>query len=212
VGRAVNQAVVIAFLAIFAFNYVFEQTLLATHPELLDPAADTAVAEALEPFSREVGESPYEVHAELQQTMNDLVGIIRREQELKDALAALEKFKERAKTLAVPGERAYNPGWHYAQDLRNMLLVAECVAMAALEREESRGGHTREDHPAMEPEWRKVNLILTLDGDKIDMVHQPLPVIRPDLLDLFDISELKKYMTKEELAGHREAAALEEGH
>jgi succinate dehydrogenase / fumarate reductase flavoprotein subunit len=152
------------------------------------------------------------VHAELQQTMNDLVGIIRRESEVRDALAALEKFKERAKTLAVPGERAYNPGWHYAQDLRNMLLVAECVAMAALEREESRGGHTREDHPAMEPEWRKVNLILTLDGDKIDMVHQPLPVIRPDLLDLFDISELKKYMTKEELAGHREAAALEEGH
>jgi succinate dehydrogenase / fumarate reductase, flavoprotein subunit len=181
-------------------------------PVVAQTDLDAAVTEALEPFSREVGESPYEVHAELQQTMNDLVGIIRREQELKDALAALEKFKERAKTLAVPGERAYNPGWHYAQDVRNMLLVGECVAMAALEREESRGGHTREDHPAMEPDWRKVNLILTLDGDKIDMVHQPLPVIRPDLLDLFDISELKKYMTKEELAGHHEAAALEEGH
>ena len=188
------------------------ESLGAAKPVVAQADLDAAVAEALEPFSREVGESPYEVHAELQQTMNDLVGIIRRESEVRDALAALEKFKERAKTLAVPGERAYNPGWHYAQDLRNMLLVAECVAMAALEREESRGGHTREDHPAMEPEWRKVNLILTLDGDKIDMVHQPLPVIRPDLLDLFDISELKKYMTKEELAGHREAAALEEGH
>ncbi|HEY1670801.1 MAG TPA: fumarate reductase/succinate dehydrogenase flavoprotein subunit [Trebonia sp.] len=181
-------------------------------PAVAQADLDAAMAEAIEPFSRTDGESPYAVHAELQQTMNDLVGIIRREQEVKDALAALEKFKERAKTLAVPGERAYNPGWHYAQDLRNMLLVAECVAMAALEREESRGGHTREDHPAMEPEWRKVNLILTLDGDKIDMVHQPIPVIREDLLDLFDISELKKYMTKEELAGHREAAALEEGH
>jgi succinate dehydrogenase / fumarate reductase flavoprotein subunit len=112
----------------------------------------------------------------------------------------------------VPGERAYNPGWHYAQDLRNMLLVAECVAMAALERQESRGGHTREDYPEMSPEWRKVNLILTLKGDTIEMVHQPLPVLRADLLDLFDISELKKYMTKEELAGHREAATLEEGH
>jgi succinate dehydrogenase / fumarate reductase, flavoprotein subunit len=188
------------------------EALGGAKPVVAQADLDAAVAEALAPFTREVGESPYEVHAELQQTMNDLVGIIRREQELKDALAALEKFKERAKTLAVPGERAYNPGWHYAQDVRNMLLVGECVAMAALEREESRGGHTREDHPAMEPEWRKVNLILTLDGDKIDMVHQPLPVIRPDLLDLFDISELKKYMTKEELAGHREAAALEEGH
>jgi succinate dehydrogenase / fumarate reductase, flavoprotein subunit len=188
------------------------ESLGSAKPVVAQADLDAAVTEALEPFSREVGESPYEVHAELQQTMNDLVGIIRREQELRDALAALEKFKERAKTLAVPGERAYNPGWHYAQDVRNMLLVGECVAMAALEREESRGGHTREDHPAMEPEWRKVNLILTLDGDKIDMVHQPLPVIRPDLLDLFDISELKKYMTKGELAGHREAAALEEGH
>ena len=181
-------------------------------PAVTQADVDAAVNEALEPFSRADGESPYEVHAELQQTMNDLVGIIRREQEVKDALAALEKFKERAKSLSVPGERAYNPGWHYAQDLRNMLLVAECVAMAALEREESRGGHTREDHPGMDPEWRKVNLILTLDGDKVDLKHQPLPVIRPDLLDLFDITELKKYMTKEELAGHKEAAALEEGH
>ncbi|HEY1822619.1 MAG TPA: fumarate reductase/succinate dehydrogenase flavoprotein subunit [Trebonia sp.] len=188
------------------------ESLGSSKPAVAQADLDAAVAEALEPFTREGGESPYEVHAELQQTMNDLVGIIRRGSEVRDALAALEKFKERAGNLTVPGERAYNPGWHYAQDLRNMLLVAECVAMAALEREESRGGHTREDHPAMEPEWRKVNLILTLDGDKIDMVHQPIPVIREDLLDLFDISELKKYMTKEELAGHREAAALEEGH
>jgi succinate dehydrogenase / fumarate reductase flavoprotein subunit len=181
-------------------------------PAIAQADLDAAVEEALAPFNRTDGESPYEVHAELQQTMNDLVGIIRREQEVKDALAALEKFKERAAHLAVPGERAYNPGWHYAQDLRNMLLVAECVAMAALEREESRGGHTREDHPAMDPEWRKVNLILTYSDGKISMVHQPIPAIRPDLLDLFDITELKKYMTKEELAGHKDVAKLEEGH
>jgi succinate dehydrogenase / fumarate reductase flavoprotein subunit len=181
-------------------------------PAVVQADLDAAVEEALAPFTRTDGESPYVVHAELQQTMNDLVGLIRTEEEIKDALAALEKFKERAKTLSVPGERAYNPGWHYAQDLRNMLLVAECVAMAALERQESRGGHTRDDYPAMSPEWRKVNLILSLDGDKIEMVHQPIPPIRPDLLALFDISELKKYMTKEELAGHPGAAALEEGH
>jgi succinate dehydrogenase / fumarate reductase flavoprotein subunit len=187
-------------------------SLRGAKPVIAQPDLDAAVAEALEPFSREVGESPYAVHAELQQTMNDLVGIIRREQELKDALTALEKFKEQARNLAVPGERAYNPGWHYAQDVRNMLLVGECVAMAALEREESRGGHTREDYPEMSPEWRKVNLILTLHGDTIDMVHQPIPVVRPDLLELFDITELKKYMTKEELAGLPDAAKLEEGH
>jgi succinate dehydrogenase / fumarate reductase, flavoprotein subunit len=185
---------------------------LGDAPVIAQADLDAAVAEAIAPFNRTDGESPYQVHAELQQTMNDLVGIIRREQEVKDALAALEKFKERYDALSVPGERAYNPGWHYAQDLRNMLLVAECVAMAALEREESRGGHTREDHPEMSPDWRKVNLILAFNGDTVEMVHQPLPVIREDLLDLFDISELKKYMTKEELAGHREAAALEEGH
>jgi succinate dehydrogenase / fumarate reductase flavoprotein subunit len=188
------------------------ESLNGSKPAIVQAELDAAVEEALAPFSRTDGESPYTVHSELQQTMNDLVGIIRREQEVKDALAALEKFKERAKTLAVPGERAYNPGWHYAQDLRNMLLVAECVAMAALEREESRGGHTREDHPAMSPEWRKVNLILSLDGDKVEMVHQPLPTVRGDLLDLFEVSELKKYMTKDELTGHRQAAELEEGH
>jgi succinate dehydrogenase / fumarate reductase, flavoprotein subunit len=188
------------------------ESLGSAKPAVAQADLDAAVAEALAPFERAEGENPYTVHHELQQTMQDLVGLIRRESEVKDALAALEKFKERATTVAVPGERAYNPGWHYAQDLRNMLLVAECVATAALERQESRGGHTREDYPVMSPDWRKVNLILSLNGDELEMVHQPIPTIRPDLLDLFEISELKKYMTKEELAGHREAAALEEEH
>ena len=177
-----------------------------------------AVEEALAPFSRSEGENPYTVHHELQQTMNDLVGLIRRESEVKTALGELEKFKERAARVAVPGERAYNPGWHYSLDLRNMLLVAECVAMAALERQESRGGHTREDYPEMSPEWRKVNLILTLTGDKLELTHKPLPVMRPDLLGLFDKSELKKYMTADELAGlpapqpPASSATAEEGH
>ena len=188
------------------------ESLGSDKPAVSPADLDAAVAEALAPFERTEGENPYTVHHELQQTMQDLVGLIRRESEVKDALAALEKFKERAETVSVPGERAYNPGWHYAQDLRNMLLVAECVATAALERQESRGGHTREDYPAMSPEWRKVNLILSLNGDKIEMVHQPIPAVREDLLALFEISELKKYMTKEELAGHPGAAALEEGH
>jgi succinate dehydrogenase / fumarate reductase flavoprotein subunit len=182
-----------------AADYI--DSLDGVKPVVAQADLNFAVAEALEPLSRTEGENPYTVHAELQQTMNDLVGIIRREQEIKDALAALEKFKERTAVVAVPGERAYNPGWHYALDLRNMLLVAECVAMAALEREESRGGHTREDHPGMDPQWRKVNLILTLDGDKVELAHKPLPVMRTDLLELFDVSELKKYMTGEELAG-----------
>jgi succinate dehydrogenase / fumarate reductase flavoprotein subunit len=164
-------------------------------------ALEEAKAEVLAPLNRAEGENPYTVHHDLQQTMQDLVGLIRRESEVKQALTELEKFKERAARVAVPGERAYNPGWHYALDLRNMLLVAECVALAALERQESRGGHTRDDFPAMSPEWRKVNLILTLTGDKLDLVHKPLPTMRADLLELFDKAELKKYMTEEELAG-----------
>ncbi len=193
-----------------AANYL--ESLGDAKPTVAQADLDAAVTEALAPLNRAEGESPYAVHSELQQMMGDLVGLIRRADEVKTALADLEKFKERAATVAVPGERAYNPGWHYSIDLRNMLLVAECVAMAALERQESRGGHTRDDYPDMSPEWRKVNLILSLNGDRIEMVHQPMPALRPDLLDLFDVSELKKYMTKEELAGHREAAALEEGH
>ena len=123
-----------------------------------------ARAEALAPLNRAGGENPYTVHAEVQQTMSDLVGIIRREEEIKTALAELDKLRERAGKVSAPGGSVYNPGWHLALDLRNMLLIAECVAQAALERQESRGGHTRDDYPAMSPEWRKVNLICSLDG------------------------------------------------
>jgi succinate dehydrogenase / fumarate reductase flavoprotein subunit len=82
-----------------------------------------------------------------------------------------------------------------------MVLIAECVAQAALERQESRGGHTRDDFPQMSAQWRKVNLICALDGDKVTLRRQPIPAMRPDLLALFDLSELKKYMTDDELAG-----------
>jgi succinate dehydrogenase / fumarate reductase flavoprotein subunit len=194
-----------------AADYV--ESLGGSLPSVSDAGLDAAMAEALAPFSRGEGENPYTVHHELQQTMNDLVGLIRREHEVKQALGELEKFRERAASVTVSGGRAYNPGWHVALDLRNMLLVAECVALAALERQESRGGHTREDFPAMNPEWRKVNLILTLSGDKVELAHKPLPAMRPDLLALFDVGELKKYMTEEELAGLPSApAAPEEGH
>ena len=80
-----------------------------------------------------------------------------------------------------------------------MLVVSECTAKAALERTESRGGHTREDFPKMDPKWRKVNLVCSLDGEDVRLEHKPLPVMRPELQGLFDQSELAKYMTDEEL-------------
>jgi succinate dehydrogenase / fumarate reductase, flavoprotein subunit len=170
-------------------------------PPVPGAALDGARAEALAPLARAGGENPYAVHAEVQQTMSDLVGIIRREEEIKTALAQLEKLRERAAKVSAPGGTAYNPGWHLALDLRNILLIAECVALAALERTESRGGHTRDDYPAMSPEWRKINLVCSLDGDRAALHRQPVPPIRPDLLALFDAAELKKYMTSDELAG-----------
>jgi succinate dehydrogenase / fumarate reductase flavoprotein subunit len=131
--------------------------------------------------------------------MSDLVGIIRKEDEIKAALAELEKLRARAATVSSEGGLAYNPGWHLALDLRNIMLIADCVAQAALERQESRGGHTRDDFPTMSPEWRKVNLIAALDGDRVALRRQPMAPVRADLLALFDRAELAKYYTDAEL-------------
>ena len=119
--------------------------------ETVQAAAD-AGRRAVREGGPAVGENPYTLHADLQQTMNDLVGIIRREQEIEQALVtALDELAARAEQLSVEGHRQFNPGWHLALDLRNMLLVSRCVAEAALLRTESRGGHTREDFPEMDP-------------------------------------------------------------
>ena len=173
----------------------------AKRPTVSDESIDSAASEALAPFKSEVAENPYSLHMELQQSMNDLVGIIRRADEVQAALDKLETLKAREKLVAVEGHRQFNPGWHLALDLKNMLMVSECVARAALMREESRGGHTRDDFPGMNPEWRKVNLICSIDGDSdtVSVEKQPLASMRPDLLALFDRHELSKYMTDEEL-------------
>ncbi len=175
---------------------------LPARPAVPEAALASAAAVALEPLERAEGESPYAIHGELQTIMNDLVGLIRRESEMKTALVELDKLRARAAQVSAAGGRAYNPGWHLALDLRNMLVVAECVAQAALERQESRGGHTRDDYPGMSPEWRKVNLICSLDADgTVALRRQPMVAMRTDLLELFDVGELKKYMTEDELAG-----------
>jgi len=180
-------------------------------PRVHDEDVTAAAAAALAPFAgggQNGGENPYTLHQELQQTMNDLVGIIRHETEMLDALARLEKLKERAVGVLVEGHRQFNPGWHLALDLRNMLLVSECVARAAVERQESRGGHTRDDYPQASPVWRQVNIICALDASAsaepgaigaIAVRRQPLPEMPPELLGLFDRDELSKYMTDHEL-------------
>ncbi|MFD5378235.1 fumarate reductase/succinate dehydrogenase flavoprotein subunit [Streptomyces griseoincarnatus] len=189
-----------------------------TRPRADDAQVDAAAAEALRPFSAEGGEpadgppeNPYTLHQELQQTMNDLVGIIRREHEMRQALEKLAELRARARRAGVEGHRQFNPGWHLALDLRNMLLVSECVARAALERTESRGGHTREDHAVMDRAWRNVNLLCSLTDPsgglaatdavrgQITLTRETTDPIRPDLLALFEKDELVKYLAEEEL-------------
>lgn len=179
----------------------YTDTLGAKRPKVDDVQVAAAVEEALTPLARDGGENPYTLQSDLQDVMGDLVGIIRRKGELEESLSRLAELRERIRKLGAAGGRRYNPGWHLALDLRNMLVVSECTAKAALEREESRGGHTREDFPKMSPTWRKVNLVcsLTPDGD-VELTHQPIPRMTPDLVALFDKSELSKYMTDEELS------------
>ncbi|MFF0427407.1 fumarate reductase/succinate dehydrogenase flavoprotein subunit [Streptomyces sp. NPDC021012] len=174
----------------------------ATPSEAAEEDVAAARAEALAPFepaSAGPPENPYTLHQELQQTMNDLVGIIRREGEMAEALERIAALRERAGRIVVEGHRQFNPGWHLALDLRNMLLVSECVARAALERTESRGGHTREDRPAMERSWRPVNLLCRAGDGGVALERVRTEPIRPDLLALFEKEELAKYLAEEEL-------------
>jgi succinate dehydrogenase / fumarate reductase, flavoprotein subunit len=184
---------------------------LSSRPSVAQGAVDTAAKRALAPFegptNGTAAENPYTLHLELQQSMNDLVGIIRKAEEITEALGRLDKLRERFKNIQVEGHRQYNPGWNLAIDLRNMLLVSECVAKAALERTESRGGHTRDDHPSMDSSWRKVLLVCrAAGGDEvipdITITREDQVPMRPDLLEVFEISELEKYYTDDELAEH----------
>ncbi len=152
-------------------------------PPMIDDAEIKAAADhALAPFSVEGGENAYLIQHDLQQVMQRLVGIIRNADELTESLKELQRLKERSLHLSVEGHRQYNPGWHLALDLVNMLNVSECIATAALERQESRGGHTRDDFPGPDDSWAKVNLVLTLDDKgEVALKHQPLPVMPDEL-------------------------------
>ena len=173
---------------------------LGSKPKLEQAEIDRALASALAPFKGDSKENAYAVHYELQQMMNDLVGIIRVGAEMREAIEKLEVMKERAKHVSVSGDTKFNPGWHIALDLMNMLLVSEAVAKSAMEREESRGGHTRDDFPTMDPKWRAIHVITSWDGSKVSTERQTLPPMPKELAELFAVEELKKYLLPEELA------------
>jgi succinate dehydrogenase / fumarate reductase, flavoprotein subunit len=146
---------------------------------------ESIVRESLEPFERAGGENPYAIQADLQDTMQNLVGLIRTESELKEAIKKIELLKQRASKVRVEGGRVYNAGWHTALDLRSLLTVAECSAVAALERTESRGGHTREDHPYTDDTWGKVNVVVRLREGRLQISREPLPEMPAELKALF---------------------------
>ncbi|MFE3292410.1 fumarate reductase/succinate dehydrogenase flavoprotein subunit [Rhodococcus sp. NPDC059234] len=188
---------------------------LTGRPQVAQDDVDAAAAMALAPFDPPPegapAENPYTLHLELQQSMHDLVGIIRTDAEIRSALGKLEQIRHRIESVTVEGHRQFNPGWHLAVDLRNMVLVSECVAKAALLRTESRGGHTRDDHPAMDPSWRDTLLVCSLVGGAdsggrvvpdVSVAPEPQLPMRPDLFALFDFAEVAKYFTDAELAEH----------
>jgi len=119
--------------------------------------------------------------------MHNLVGIIRTESELQRALVKIRELKERAEQTGVEGNRQYNPGWHLAMDLRSLLTVSEVIALAAIERKESRGAHTRDDYPDTSPEWGKSNIVVRIGpGGEANVSLEPLPEMQAELRELVE--------------------------
>ena len=173
---------------------------LGQRPKVTDGEISRAKSRLDAPFTGSGGENPYSLHQELQNLTQDLVGIIRTETELADAIVKLDSIRQRSEKVRADGGRVFNPGFHLALDLENMLLVSESIAKSALARKESRGGHTRDDYPKMDPEWRQYNHLSRWNGSKVEVAPEEAIMLPHELLDLFEVDELKKYFTQGELA------------
>jgi succinate dehydrogenase / fumarate reductase flavoprotein subunit len=148
---------------------------------------------AIAPFERDGGsenegdEGPYAIQYELQDLMQENVGIIRTSAELEGAMARIEALHVRSDRTAVRGNREYNPGWHTALDLHNLLTVSEMIARAALERPESRGAHTRDDHREKDPEWGGLNLVIHKGADgSMEIRREPIPPMPDELAGIIE--------------------------
>ncbi|QYO66554.1 fumarate reductase/succinate dehydrogenase flavoprotein subunit [Leptolyngbya sp. 7M] len=142
---------------------------------------------ALEPFERDGGENPFSIQHDLQDMMQRLVGIVRNEGEMEEALEGLSSLKERAARCSVSGNIDFNPGWHTALDLRNLLTVSEAITRSAIERKESRGGQFREDFPDKDPEWGKKNIAVKRDSDgHMQISHIPIPEMPAELKQVIE--------------------------
>jgi succinate dehydrogenase / fumarate reductase flavoprotein subunit len=171
----------------FAAKFAKENKLGAIDESRVEPMA----RKALEPFERGAGgEGPYPIQHDLQETMQDLVGIVRRENEMARALEGLQKLWDRAKRVGVTGHRQYNPGWHTALDLTHLLTVSEAITRSALERKESRGAHFRDDYPNKDAGFGKVNVVVSkLPDGTMQVRREPIPEMRAELKQV--IEEMK---------------------
>jgi succinate dehydrogenase / fumarate reductase flavoprotein subunit len=156
-------------------------------PKVDDGAVQRAMQGALAPFERgSSGENPYRVQQDLQDTMQALVGIVRTESEMQEALTRLAAFRERAARVGVDGHREYNSGWHTALDLHNLLDVSEAITRSAIERKESRGGHFREDFPDKTAEFGTFNIATRLVGGEMKVSRAPLPDLPAELKQVIE--------------------------
>ena len=151
----------------------------------LDPAQlQNAERDMLAPFERADGEFPYEIHRDLQETMQTLVGIFRNEEDLQKALGELEKLKPRLERVCADGSRMFNPGWHLTRDLKSMILISEAVTRSALARRESRGAHSRVDYPNLDDAWGKKNNIIVKRGDEMVLEQRPVAEMPVELKEV----------------------------
>jgi len=157
-------------------------------PSLDDGAIDAVMRKSLEPFDRgDAAGNPYKVQSDLQDTMQDLVGIVRTESEMQDALVRLSDLQQRAETVGVGGHREYHAGWHTCLDLRNLLTVAEAITRSAIERKESRGGHFREDYPDKDPACSHFNVAVSRDQDgAMRVARVPIPEMPAELKQVIE--------------------------
>jgi succinate dehydrogenase / fumarate reductase, flavoprotein subunit len=155
-------------------------------PKIDAAQVEQAEREALAPFEASGTDNPYTIHHELQDMMQNLVGIFRTDADLRQALVELDKLKARARKMRVEGSRLFNPGWHLALDLRCMLTVSEACARAALARTESRGAHSRLDFPKTDDAWGQKNQVLVKKGDAMDLFEVPRSPLPPELAQIVD--------------------------
>ncbi len=202
-GNSLSDLLVFGYLSGKSASEFAQNTV--SHSEINEDQVQSIIRSATDILNRETGANPYLLHEELERTMQHRVGIIRSREDLEEGIAQLEKIKASYATVKAKGASQFNPGWHEALGMRNLLITAEAVAKAALMREESRGAHTRSDFPGEQDEWLQYNIITQRGSDgqmQLRKVERPVPDAELKRIAQSNIEDLEKEIARErELAG-----------